>query len=340
MRKAVIVGTALSLIASPALAQETLVIEDFIGTVTISTDAGKSLRIKDRDNAGDLKINDRDGSLVIDGGIEKVDGSKCQGHYGRFNFTFFSDKERKGNIGGYKDLDEYPKLTITAPDDVNLIIRNSAIFGTAGNIGSGDLDLRHCGNLEIGDINGPLDLNVRGSADVKTGNAKSVDARISGSGDLEMLDIEDGTFSVSGSGDIEIGNATSLDVRVSGSGDISFEDVSGNAKFRSSGSGDVEGGEVFGGLDYDASGSGDLDIENVVGDLSVEISGSGDAAIDDGDVDHLIVHTSGSSSVDFDGTAQTADLDASGSSDIFVDTVEGKASVHASSSSDIDIDHQ
>ena len=340
MRKALIIGTALSLIASPALAQETLLIEDFIGTIEVRTEPGAKLRIIDQDNSSDIAINNVTDGLTIDGGIGKIDGSKCQSHYGRFNISFFSEKERKGNFGGYKDLDEYPKLTLTAPEDIALIIRNSAVFGKVGNIGSGDLDLRHCGNLHIGDINGPLDLNVRGSADVTTGNAKSVDARISGSGDLEMDDIEDGTFSVSGSGDIEIGNAASLDVRVSGSGDVSFDDVSGYAKFRSSGSGDVEGGEVFGGLDYDASGSGDLDIENVVGDLTVEISGSGDASIDDGDVDHLVVHTSGSSSVDFDGTAQTADLDASGSSDIFVDTVEGKASIHASSSSDIDINHQ
>ena len=337
MKKLFLTGSVMALLASPALAADTITIEDFVGTVTIETDSGSRLDITDDRNTKSADIEIKNDTLTIDGGIHDPDGSDCKGYYGRYNISIFGKGPENGEFGGYKDLEDYPNITISASSDVHLIVRNSILFGNAGNIGSADLDMRYCGNLKTGDIAGDLDVRVRGSADLTTGDVSRVDAKVSGSGDLEMANIESGDISISGSGDLDLNNAGVLKVRVSGSGDVEFETVTGEGIFRVSGSGDVDGDEVLGGMSYDGSGSGDMKVDTVRGDVSIEVSGSGDVEIDDADIDHLYIRASGATDIDIDGEARSADLTASGASDIYVDTVTGSVEKSASKSADIEI---
>lgn len=324
-------------LATPAFAADTLMIEDFIGTVEIVTAPGDSLKVTKKDNSSDVSFDEQEDGLIINGGVAKPDGNDCKGYYGRYNLTWFGKKPKEGEFGGYEDLEDYPVLTIRADSNTRFMVRNSIVFGNAGDLGSLDLELRHCGNLKTGDIAGNVDVRVRGSADLTTGDTGDVDAKVSGSGDLELGNIGQGYFSISGSGDLSFKESQSLDLRVSGSGDVDFDVVNGLAEIRSSGSGNVDGGIVTGGFDYDGSGSGDLDLNNVSGDVSLDIGGSGDIDIREADIGHLIVRASGSSNVEIDGSAETADLTASGSSDIYVDHVTEVEDTHTSHSSDIEI---
>ena len=340
MKRLLVTGSAFALMAAPAIAADKIIIEDFVGTVNIETASGAKLDITKDTNSKLADIKVTEDTVTIDGRIHDPDGTDCKGYYGRYNISWFGKDPEKGEFGGYKNLEDYPNLTISAPSDVHVEVRNSIIFGKAGDIGSADLNLKYCGNLKTGDIAGDLQVRVSGSADLETGNVQNVDAKVSGSGDLEMGSIERGDISISGSGDLDLIDAASLKVRVSGSGDVEFETVRNDAEFRVSGSGGVEGDDVLGGLTYDGSGSGDLNIDTVKGDVSIEVSGSSDIDIDDAEIDFLYVRASGASDINIDGRAERAELIATGASDIYVDTVTGNIEKSASKSADITIDNK
>lgn len=106
------------------------------------------------------------------------------------------------------------------------------------------------------------------------------DISLSGSGNIEVTDLDGGDFSVSisGSGDVRAsGKVDEVDISVSGSGDIDARDLEAvDAYVRVSGSGDVD---VF-----------------ASGELTARVSGSGDIAYY-GDPDHVTRRVSGSGSI-------------------------------------------
>jgi hypothetical protein len=310
-------GACLTLLAAPAHAEDgpVLKIENFIGTVNVVTGDYGSISVTKADGAPVEKSGD---NVSIDGD-ETTRNINC-----RQNKT--SIKIGKGKWGwgnkdrGYKDLSEYPSVTITAPENTHLIIENSLVFGEVDTIGSGDIHVRSCGDLGLADINGSLDLGISGSGDVRMGSAGDADISISGSGDLTARDFTALELSVSGSGDAELGN------------------VAGFAHIHSSGSGDVEMGRIGGGLDYSGSGSSDFGAEYVSGDLSVSSSGSGDIDINDGVVQKLYVSASGASDVRYDGSSVDAEARASGGSNIHIHRPSGQLRSHDSGGGDVNID--
>lgn len=342
MTKFLITAATLPLLASifalPASADQRpeLVIEDFVGTITLSTAANSPLEIKSVENDEDLTQEVDGDRLIINGGIKKPDGDKCKGYYGSWSWN-----ERKTeNFGGYEDLEDYPKLTITAPSDTVLVIRNSIPFIESGDLGGADLEIQACGKVNMGDISGDIRVELSGSGDVTAGDVENADLDLRGSGDVSIEDAKIVTASLSGSGDIVTGDMSRAELSLRGSGDIEFEDVSGAVNATLTGSGDINGGDIGGGVEATLRGSGDIELGDVTGPTQLESRGSGDIVVDGGQTEMLYIESSGSSTISYGGTADNAELTASGSSDIYVERVKGVADMRESGSSDIEIDHR
>jgi len=336
VRTALVSSAALMGLAfAPAtFAADSLEIRNFIGTISWSNGP---MSVEIEENAGDTKISGRS-NITVDGGFEKIDGKDCKSSYGNFDIDWFG-KKSEGHIGGFKDLEDYPVLNITVPSDTKLVIRNSVLF-TLGepDVREADLDLRHCGNVKLGDVENTLALDSRGSADVSAGRTGQIAANLRGSGDLEAGDTGDVMAKSHGSGDIELGNAGSIEVSLHGSGDLESEDVNGPVNLTSQGSGDVELNDVEGSLTYSSFGSGDLDVSSVTGDkLYLKSHGSGDIDVEGGNVEKLTIIMRGSATAEYDGEARTADLNTSGSGDIYVGSVEKLSEIKATGSGDVNI---
>ncbi len=102
--------------------------------------------------------------------------------------------------------------------------------------GSGDFDLDDIQYQE-------MDLGISGSGDVTiSGFASRVDMRISGSGDVKAGDLKAQSVKcqVSGSGNITCNAQKSLEAYVSGSGDIRYKGKPESVKTKVSGSGDID----------------------------------------------------------------------------------------------------
>ena len=323
--------------APAAFAGDSLEIRDFIGSINWSNGP---MSVDIQENAGDTKVTGRS-EVIVDGGVGKIDGSDCKSSYGSFDIDWFG-KKKEGRFGGYKDLEDFPVLNITVPNDTTLVIRNSVVF-TGGNpdVGEADLELRHCGDVNLGDVENTLALDSRGSADVTVGSTGQIVASLKGSGDLTGGDTGDVLVKSHGSGDIELGNAASIEMSLHGSGDLEASNVKGPVDVSSHGSGDAELNDVEGSLTYSGHGSGDLEVASVTGSvLHLKSHGSGDIDIGGGDVGNLTVIVRGSATVEFAGEAETANLRASGSGDILVDRVNGVAEIKTSGSGDVEIDNR
>ncbi len=339
--------TALSLMlgvsgVSHAAAGPELIIEDFVGTIKWSNSAG-DVKVTDQENTKNLSIYEGD-EFIIDGDVKYPDGDKCSGYRGVYNLTWFG-KKKEGVLGGYENLEDLPILTVTLPENAKVTIRNSIVFthGTP-NIAAGDISLRHCGDIHLGDVTGELLVESKGSGDITLGNAETIDSLIKGSGDLEAKNVGTLYSEVRGSGDVKVIEASRVNAEISGSGDLEIDVITDGAKIESSGSSDVDIDQLDGELEYQISGSGDLSIEeigrNEAHPVTLRSSGSGDISIDRGSISFLSVSASGSSTVDVDATVKDLKARANGSSDIYIDTVTGSSETKSSGSSDIEIDNR
>lgn len=325
----------LSLAFTPgAYAADSLEIKNFIGSINWSNGP---ISVEFEQNKGDTSVSGRS-DIVIDGGVGDIDGSDCKSSYGQYDISWFG-KKSEGRFGGYKNLEDYPILNISLPENAELIIRDSIVFtqGTP-DVEMADLELRYCGNVTLGDITDTLALDSRGSADLRVGETGQIAANLKGSGDLEGGSSGDVILKSRGSGDVELQDVASLEMSLHGSGDLEAGNVDGSVELSSHGSGDVELGDVDGSLEYSGHGSGDFEARSINGAQAyLKSHGSGDIDIAGGSVETLDIIVRGSATVEFEGEAESANLSASGSGDIRVDRVSGAAEINTSGSGDIDI---
>ncbi len=111
---------------------------------------------------------------------------------------------------------------------------------------------------------------------------------ISGSGDIQVPDLETSRFEVDigGSGDVSLGDldAERLEISIGGSGDVSTASVEvPTFRVKINGSGDITLGELDADdLSLDVNGSGNLRIDDgQVGEQEIDINGSGDFRAED-----------------------------------------------------------
>jgi|GEM_PF-1368066 len=345
IKSAIFALPLLGLAAPAALADQPteLVIQDFIGSINWSN-GGENLEVSDRKNARSLDVSTENNITTFDGGVKDLDGDKCESLNGSYDLSFFG-KKNKGTFGGYEDLEDYPSLTLGLPADTKLTVKNSIIF-TQGepDIRAADLELIHCGQMNLGNVAGDLRVEGRGAADLSFLDASYLAITMSGSGDVEANDIGFISAKSHGSGDLEIRQAGDVDITTAGSGDVEIETITGSAIIETSGSGDYEIGSAAGSLDYRSSGSGDLELGQIGGQgdnrVGLKSSGSGDIYIGSGEISELFITVSGAADAEINAIVQDAVAKASGAADITIDTVKGSLKKSTSGASDIDVDHR
>jgi hypothetical protein len=119
------------------------------------------------------------------------------------------------------------------------------------------------GDIKLGDVGGPLTLDLSGHGDVTAGRTGPL------------------ILSAVGGSDVSLGSVSgSAVLTLSGSGDVKMAGVSGALTIRSSGSGDLAIGSIEApAVDVQGSGHGDILIGGgTIGSLNVRLNGSGDFA--------------------------------------------------------------
>jgi len=308
---------SLAVLSTPAFAKDApvLKIKNFIGTVEIVTGDFDTINVTDADGANfsrgtnSLELND---DISIRAYNCRYKKDKPMIGKGKWSW-------RTGG-NGYRNINEFPLVKITAPANTHLDIDKSIIFGNVQTIGSAHLHIGSCGDMEFGDVNGNLDVSISGSGDIILGNAGVSD------------------ISVSGAGDLTAKNLASADISVSGSGDLMLGNIAGFTDIGSSGAGDIEIGSIGGGLGIQSSGASDIEIDSVTGgDLNIYASGSSDITIDDGSVDTLFIKASGASDITYYGSSVDAEARASGASDIYMHRPSGQLRSSDSGAADVNI---
>lgn len=352
--KRIISLTALSavLLSSPAFAADgqTLHIKKFIGTVIITT--GNSFSVSGK--KGNISETLKHG-LIINGNHE-IDKSKCKSSGGNIRI-----KTKKKNVfkqfGGYEDLKDYPSLKITVPPATNLKISDSLVFGTGEDFATVDAEMTGCGSLEIGDVSGPVKLNMYGSSDFAADKIGPANIRISGSSHATLNNMDTSVIFTSGSsvleadsvfGNINItstGSSTAkmdtvtgaLIYKGQGSSSFSLDDIGNGASVTLSGSSTAEMESLTGALVYEGQGSSSFSLEDIKGKASVTLSSSSSCEIEDGIIPTLLIKSFSSSSFEFGGTAGDVTVDSSSSSAVDIDNATGKREVNVLSSASVKI---
>ena len=336
---ALLVATSVSV---PAWAKDApvLKIENFIGTIDVRTGDYDKITVTE---AGGASVDRHEANVTIDDG-QTIKNTNCRSSNLSADISIGQWTWRKRK-GGYKDLEQYPKIVITAPENTHLIIDEAIIFGDIDNIGSADIQVNSCGDLQFANIRDHIDLRIAGSGNVAMGDVGSGDIAIAGSGDFTALDMNSVKISIAGSGDVLVADISQearatvagsgdtefasvggdFNFRGVGSGDLDVGNIGGNADISTAGSSDVELGRIEGDLSYSSSGSGDFDADYVGGTkLSAKIGGSGTVDIDGGNVTELYIKAGGSGSVHYNGKSTNAELYAGGSGSVTVQEPSGR----------------
>ena len=333
-------GLCLLLAATPAalaVSPGTIEIKDFVGSITLNTGPDFTIDITEQSQAQKISYEDTGSALSVNGNIKRPKGSDCKGLHG--NLTWGDDDAQKTiRIGGYKNLNSYPSIVINAPDNIRLDIKNSIIFGSAGNVGSADIDDKYCSRFDIGNVKDGVSLTSGGSGNFTFQDTGDLKLDLGGSGDASFSAVGTANISIGGSGNLSIEKSGLTYLSLGGSGDIAIAEITGDLSARAGGSGDIDIETVNGGVNIKASGSTDIDINSINGPLHVLTSGSGNVDIENGRADMVNMKVSGSSNVSFRGEVKDANLKASGSGNIYIKRPSGQAQSQTSGSGNIIFD--
>lgn len=155
-------------------------------------------------------------------------------------------------ISGGEDV-----TVIKAQEDVRVVVDVPA--GTPITIDEGLF-----GSYEIGDIEGPLDLRLKGGGNVAAGRVGPTRVSIHGSSDVRVASVNGRALNVAiqGSGDVTVrdGQVDNLDVTIQGSGDVVYGGTARSANLTIHGSGDIRVNQVTDTLNKHTMGIGDIDV--------------------------------------------------------------------------------
>lgn len=192
--------------------------------------------------------------------------------------------EKKNKSRNWNSDDDNITVYVTVQNVESLHVGGSGDLIAETKITGSDIDLNVSGSGSLKaevEATGSLDADVSGSGDIEVrGRAQSFSSSVSGSGkvNLAMNITENANFGVSGSGKIEAsGNAASVKTTISGSGKLLAANLETNS------------------CDVKISGSGDVQI-NVKNELDATISGSGTVSYK-GNPSKVNSHASGSGRV-------------------------------------------
>jgi hypothetical protein len=194
----------------------------------------------------------------------------------------------------------------------------------------------------IGDVGGPLRLELHGSGSVEAESAKELNLAISGSGDAHIVSLTgklDGKISGSGSLQVQKAVLSSTDLTINGSGDAQIDEGDlGNLTLTLHGSGDFSG-PAAGNVKYESSGSATLKLRSVkAATASLKVSGNGDVAIEGGSIGSLVISSTGSADLKVYADVTDGDVTVRGSGDVKLHKVSGNLARSERGSGHISVD--
>ncbi len=266
-------GLALGL-AGAASAAPSVNIIHAAARVTVIPEARSDVQVQIVHANGALPLNiTRNGDqTVVDGGLF-MRPINCHTTFGKPRVFVFG----KGDYS----WDDLPQIIVRTPMDAH-VSAGEAVWGSIGRANSVDLHDAGCGDWTVDQVAGPLNVAVAGSGDVKAAGAGWAEARISGSGDVNLGQVRGAlTASISGSGDVNAGSINGpLDARISGSGDVKINGGQATTmRVHIAGSGDVVLKGTAQSLEASIAGSGDVDVSHVTGSVTKHVSGSGEVNV-------------------------------------------------------------
>jgi hypothetical protein len=113
--------------------------------------------------------------------------------------------------------------------------------GKFRNEGTTDFHISGSGSIKMGiDKVGTADVSISGSGNLHLkGSANSINAKVSGSGNVDCSELisDDATAHISGSGNIKLNANKSVDANISGSGNVSYKGAATDVRKHVAGSG-------------------------------------------------------------------------------------------------------
>ncbi|HXG71890.1 MAG TPA: hypothetical protein VNJ04_14880 [Gemmatimonadaceae bacterium] len=247
--KRTILGTAVAaapfLMTSPAQAQFT---NAFTAPRNATVDASGARRIEVEASAGLLRIEGRtDLRQVQIRGTARASEQRTLPDIRliaerRGDIVFVKAEMPDGDWGLNRNNNALLDLVIEVPQGMNAHVSD----------GSGEIDIRGVGDLELKDGSGEIEID--GAASVRVSD---------GSGNVVIKNVR---------GDVHI---------TDGSGDIVARDVSGTFTVDSDGSGGIFARDIRGSVVVEVDGSGNITANNVGSDFRVDRDGSGEIRYDE-----------------------------------------------------------
>lgn len=270
-RAAVIAFIAFAGLAAAAAAEPAVEIRNAAVRVTVIPEARQDVKVQvvTTNAALPLTVRNELDHVVVDGHLRHRIGG-CS--------TMFGKTMVRIRGVGQVPLDNLPQIVVRTPMNAR-VGASKAVFGNVGRADSLVLSNAGCGDWTVANIKGRLEINDEGSGDIRAGSAGELSARVAGSGDILMRQIQgSATIDVAGSGDVTAASISgALHSNIAGSGDVKIE--GGHATdmvVHIAGSGDVRFGGVADSLNASIAGSGDVDVAKVTGPIHKASFGSGD----------------------------------------------------------------
>lgn len=174
-------------------------------------------------------------------------------------------------------LEDAPLIVLRTPRDVD-VSASGAVFGSVGR-GARSIELNNggCGNWNIANVDGDLELGLGGSGMIRAGTSRSLEANVGGSGSIAAGPTGNLKAAVGGSGNVDVASANGRgELSIGGSGGVNVrQGRMDKLSVAIGGSGDVRYGGATRDLDVAIAGSGSVRVGSATGSVSRSVVGSG-----------------------------------------------------------------
>ena len=174
-------------------------------------------------------------------------------------------------------LEDAPLIVVRTPRAVD-VSASGAVFGSVGRgARSVELDNGGCGNWNVANVDGDLELGLGGSGAIRAGTSRSLNASVGGSGSISAGATGALKAAVGGSGNVEVASAGGRsELSIGGSGGVNVrQGRMDKLSVAIGGSGDVRYGGATRDLDVAIAGSGSVRVASATGSVSRSVVGSG-----------------------------------------------------------------
>ena len=186
-------------------------------------------------------------------------------------------------IDGYGDFQmaQLPQIVVHTPREVQ-VEASGAVRTEIGASRSVKGEFRGCGDAQIADVTGLLELETAGTGNITAGAAQGLEVEMAGTGQVTAGAVTDhAKIATRGTGDVSIASLTgALDGTAAGTGSMT---VAGGAISTASleifGTGNAHIAAPIQRLEAQIMGPGDVNVTAAVGDLDAEVYGPGSVSV-------------------------------------------------------------